>query len=607
MVTTFSLVSGCATNPFANFPSQVSQFFGNAGTAGTTESVGIVGIEENSGPDGPMPAAVSTERPAAAKPANDLSRMLERVADTALANGGYGAAARLYGRSRELAPGRPGPALGLARASRRIGDHRTSVKAYRAVLAMNPVHPAALREIARELMDLGAPGDAIPYLKTALMTDPDPRLYNELGIAHDLTGNYDAAQQQFRIGLTRAPGDLTLRANLGRSLAFAGKYPDAIMTLQAVVNSRNATPRFREALAMAHAATGDLGAALRVTRRDAGDANNADRRARYAMIGELVRNGEPSARADLVSGTVQRDRYAGRIGQPAPERRVAATVKPPKSANLMSVLASIDARSPRAKPTAPAPYRPEITEPERKAPEIAAETGPKPLYRPEAPAPASLNLAPSNGDSGNTQPIAAPITAPIAAMAPNIAKIPDSPAMPDIPAITDTPAMSDISAIPDIPEMPDSPEMPEPALQVARASLTARPTKRPRYVYHVQLAAYRTEKRARKGWDQLVLLAPKLLDSKQYVIVTPDPSYAAGDLLRLRTGACNSRADAKMLCDALKRRNLGCIIVRSTADPKPPRRETDMAAVPATPDSVELAQADAPLLPLPDDLYEGPL
>ena len=69
-------------------------------------------------------------------------------------------------------------------------------------------------------MDMGAPKDAIPYLETALSSDPDPRLLNEFGIAHDLTGIHDAAQQQFRTALAFAPGDLTLRMNLGRSLAF---------------------------------------------------------------------------------------------------------------------------------------------------------------------------------------------------------------------------------------------------------------------------------------------------------------------------------------------------------------------------------------------------
>ena len=209
-VATLALVGGCATNPFESLPDQISMSFKDSGL-----------IDDPDAEELSLEIAAANEfKPAAPELNNDLSHMLERVADTALANRNYGAAARIYGQSRDLAPNRPGPALGLARASREIGDHRASVKAYRAVLALAPSHGAALREFSRQLMDMGAPKDAIPYLETALSSDPDPRLLNEFGIAHDLTGNHDAAQQQFRTALAFAPGDLTLRMNLGRSLAF---------------------------------------------------------------------------------------------------------------------------------------------------------------------------------------------------------------------------------------------------------------------------------------------------------------------------------------------------------------------------------------------------
>jgi len=77
---------------------------------------------------------------------------------------------------------------------------------------------------------------------------------------------------------------LTLRTNLGRSLAFSRRHHDAITTLQAVANSPSASKTHRKALAMAQAAAGN------------------------DMIGELVRSDEPGAR-----GTGRRNRSAGSL------------------------------------------------------------------------------------------------------------------------------------------------------------------------------------------------------------------------------------------------------------------------------------------------------
>lgn len=516
---TLALVGGCATNPFEDFSNQISLFFKNSGTFENSDTDDPSLNFSDTGGDDPAPPQK--------KPAqnNDLSHMLERVAETALSNRNYGAAARLYARARDLAPARPGPALGLARASRELGDHRASVRAYRTVLALQPSHPAALREIAREFMDLGAPGDAIPYLKTAVASDPDPRLGNELGIAHDLMGNHDAAQREFRAALALAPGDLTLRTNLGRSLAFSGRYGDAILTLQALVNSPRTTKRQREALALAHAAAGDITAALRVTRIDQPGAVDAGRRARYEMIGELVRQGEPAARADLVAGTVQRDRYAGKIGRSSVEQPTAAAKDASKGPDLLAVLAAIDVRENTVASTASDRDAPKT---HSAIPEIATETGPKSLYPTPNAAPTTLNLTP------------------------------DDPGTPD--------------------DMPDA--MIDNTLDknLDNAVLEARPAETMRKVYHVQLAAYHTVSRAEKGWRQLVLKAPEVLDGLDHVIIAPDPKFNAGELLRLRSEACDNRADAKTICDALKDRNLSCLVIESEIAPGAPMPRTRVAS-----------------------------
>ena len=529
-LSTLALLSGCAANSFDDFPNQLSAFFKDAGVSENSDgdensgknSPNIVGNIVGAGDERPMTPNVTPGKN------NDLSHMLERVAETALSNKNYGAAARIYGRSHDLDPSRPGPALGLARASSRIGDHRTSIKAYQAVLAATPSHGVALREIARELMDLGAPRDAIPYLQTALAGDPaDPRLRNELGIAHDLTGYHEAAQKEFHAGLILAPGDLTLRANLGRSLAFSGRHAEAILILQDVANSPMATKQHREALAMALASAGDVTAALKVTKEDVEKkgATEVTRRARYAMMGELVRGGEPASRAQLVAGTVQRDRYAGKIGQTAYEKPIATASNTPKKLDLLAVLAGIDARGNRPETEMPAPTGRATRKSGSQIPEIATNSGPKSLYPARNTAASTLNLAPNDPDLAPNDPDLAP---------------------------------NDPGSVDKAP--------PEAARE------TSQETTGPQKVYHVQLAAYRTKTRAEKGWKQLVLTAPAVLDGMDHVIVTPDPKFNAGGLLRLRSEACGTRAEANRLCDALKQRNLTCLVVQSdwgSGDPMP--------------------------------------
>jgi Flp pilus assembly protein TadD len=493
-VTSLALVSGCATNPFENLPNQLSSFFKDSGFfENSTTDYGDHDDEQSLNLTEAEFIEPSSSEMALNKPRekfSDLSRMLEQVAETALSNRNYGAAARIYGRAHDLAPDRTGPALGLARASREIGDHRASLKAYRMVLRHHSEHPAALREISRELMDMGAPRDAIPYLKTASAKDLDPRLGNELGIAHDLIGNHDAAQTEFRAALARSPGDLTLRANLGRSLAFSGRYDEAIITLQAVANSPSASKSHREALAMAHAASGDVSAAVQATGQDVRHGVEANQRARYAMIGELVRSGEPGARAELIAGTVQRDRFSAKIGQAQPNKPKAIASKDSRKPDLLAVLAGIDQRSSGRQTPQSAKYVDELPETAHQSPEIASKAAPKPLYA----APTTLNLAP---DLGVTSPEAAPV-------------------------------------------------------------------QKAQFAYHVQLSAYHSKERAEKGWRQLVLKAPDILDDLDHIIVKPDPKFNAGGLLRLRTQACDSRDEANRMCDDLKSRGLGCLVVRST-------------------------------------------
>jgi tetratricopeptide (TPR) repeat protein len=141
-----------------------------------------------------------------------------------------------------------------------------------------------------------------------------------------------------------------------------------------------------------------------------------------------------------------------------------------------------------------------------------------------------------------------------------------------------------------------------------KAPLETRPVETARTVYHVQLAAYKTDRRAEQGWRELVRKAPELLGGSGHVIVTPDPKFNSGGLRRLRSEAQARRSDAKTLCDALKRRHISCLIVASkTGKPRmfgvagsTPAVKTDRKPIYSQPLSLAIAPAiaePAPTLP----------
>lgn len=230
-----------------------------------------------------------------------LAGVLTRVGDTAAASGDHGTAIRLYRRAHKLAPNQIDPVLRLARAARAIRDHRSAAAAYRAVLEIEPGHDEARRGLVRELVDLRQPSEAIPHLQAVLRRKPEAWTHNELGIAYDMAGDHAKAQSHYRAGLTLAPRDLTLRTNLGRSLALAGNTREALKILTAVSTNPQATPRHRDALALAHAAAGDYDAAVNARGAAMATGQVGDARGYYAMLSQAVQSRDHKAIEEIVA------------------------------------------------------------------------------------------------------------------------------------------------------------------------------------------------------------------------------------------------------------------------------------------------------------------
>ena len=80
--------------------------------------------------------------------------------------------------------------------------------------------------------------------------------------------------------------------------------------------------------------------------------------------------------------------------------------------------------------------------------------------------------------------------------------------------------------------------------------------------YQVQLAASRSSERARTEWKRLQRKNLDLLGDLELTVVRVDLGKEKGVFFRLRVGPLSNVSEARQLCSALKKRRIGCLVVR---------------------------------------------
>jgi Flp pilus assembly protein TadD len=209
---------------------------------------------------------------------------LMRVADTTFARGEYATAAGLYGRAHELAPEDIRPLIALGDTLRRMGAPAGAADSYRAALALEPRNLSALRGLGGAYIEMDQPELALAQLELALDVAKDHRIYNSLGVAHDMLGDHSAAQVYYREGLELAPSNLQIANNYGLSLALDGDHGAAIAMLERAVQDPSATPRMRQNLALAYGLAGQRDAAERMAALDLDEAAVANNLSYYDLL-----------------------------------------------------------------------------------------------------------------------------------------------------------------------------------------------------------------------------------------------------------------------------------------------------------------------------------
>lgn len=204
-----------------------------------------------------------------------------RQADDARKSGDTDTAIPLYGRALQANPEGLEAKLGLGQSYLSLGASEEAAALFRDVLAKRSSDETARRGLASALLTMGQVELAEKQLQSLLRDDAgDYRALNSLGICFDMQGKHAEAQATYRKGIELAPEFLSLRSNLGLSLAISGQPRDAIAQLAPIATGRGADARVRQNLAFAYAMAGDLENALQTSRRDI-DESNAQRQLSY--------------------------------------------------------------------------------------------------------------------------------------------------------------------------------------------------------------------------------------------------------------------------------------------------------------------------------------
>jgi len=198
---------------------------------------------------------------------------LMRVADATRQGGNPVSALVLYRRAHETEPETVDPLIAIGDTATVVGAFPEAAEAYRKALQLAPDNGTVRRGYGKVLIALERPDLALEQFRAALvLNNTDVEAYNGSGVAHDLLGEHEAAQDYYLDGIERAPDNIPIRNSYGLSLVLAGNYQEAIRVLTEIVNDPTATPRNRLNLALVHGLAGRVDKAAEIQRRDLTDA-----------------------------------------------------------------------------------------------------------------------------------------------------------------------------------------------------------------------------------------------------------------------------------------------------------------------------------------------
>ena len=163
-----------------------------------------------------------------------------------------------------------------------LGQTAEATRSYTDVLKRDPTSVAAHIGLGR-LSLASNPSRAEALFLEALQADPrNTTALNDLGIARDLQGRHDDAQQAYTKALGVNPDLHAAQVNLALSLAMSGNSQRAVKLLQPLASEPNASRKLRHDLAAVLAMGGNRAEAERILSADLSPAEIQQALADYA-------------------------------------------------------------------------------------------------------------------------------------------------------------------------------------------------------------------------------------------------------------------------------------------------------------------------------------
>lgn len=130
-------------------------------------------------------------------------------------------------------------------------------------------HDEVKKQLGRLYLSTGQPDSAIAMFEGIILVHKDDiKAFNGLGIAHDLKGDHQLAQDYYRKGLAINEECTDIKSNLGLSLAFSGRYEESLKLLQPIGEAISASSKQRHNLALAYALSGNHSRAQEIYAKD---------------------------------------------------------------------------------------------------------------------------------------------------------------------------------------------------------------------------------------------------------------------------------------------------------------------------------------------------
>jgi Flp pilus assembly protein TadD len=197
------------------------------------------------------------------RPGQDIeSAVNESLRQTALrseAAGAWSEALVSYRNLYQRTPTDPAVASGYIRALRNAGQVEEAARTGADALGKIPDHPKVLAEYGKARLAAHDPQGALPLLRAAAAHDAnDWSLFSAIGVATDLLGDQQAAQDAYLKALELSPGNPVVTNNFALSLALAGNIDGGIAKIEGLGPGMRRLPQSKQSLALLYALKGEV-------------------------------------------------------------------------------------------------------------------------------------------------------------------------------------------------------------------------------------------------------------------------------------------------------------------------------------------------------------